>query len=94
VAAFALAILKEYPGCPPAEAEQIAQHACKKHSGRVGRSAMAKEFEPKAIRLAVAAHIRHAHTRYDELLMELGDRDAARREVFSKVEELLDIWHG
>ena len=63
--------LKElFPGCPPGEAEAIAEHACAKHSGRVGRSAAAKEFDPVALRLAVTAHIRHQHTPYNHLLGE------------------------
>jgi hypothetical protein len=28
--------------------------------------------------LAVIAHVRHVHTRYDSLLMRLGDRELAR----------------
>jgi hypothetical protein len=41
------------------------------------KCAMAKEFAPQAIHLAVAAQIRHAHTNYDELLMRLADRHRA-----------------
>ena len=89
---FAAAIRREFPGCGAPEAERIARHACLKHSGRVGRSAMAKEFEPQAIRLAVAAHVRHEHTRYDELLMKTGDRGAARDAVRGKVGEILELW--
>jgi hypothetical protein len=62
VTAFASAIRDQYPGCPAAEATEIAAHACSKYSGRVGRTAAAKELSPEAIRLAVIAHIRHAHT--------------------------------
>jgi hypothetical protein len=36
---------------------QIAEHTCRKHSGRVGRTSAANRFSPEAIRLAVAAHI-------------------------------------
>jgi len=32
--------------CPTGEAESIAEHACAKYCGLVGRSASAKEFEP------------------------------------------------
>ena len=85
--------LKElFPGCPADEAARIAAWTCRKHSGRVGRSAAAKEFDPKALRLAVIAHIRHEHTRYDELLMELGDRQMARAEVRSRIEAVLGRW--
>lgn len=35
-AQFRAAVLQLYPGCPRAEATDIASHACEKHSGRVG----------------------------------------------------------
>src|SRR5437763_9782897 len=53
-----------FPGCPPANRRVIAEHACEKYSGRVGRSAAAKEFYQDAIELAVRAHVRHQYTRY------------------------------
>jgi hypothetical protein len=83
-----------FPGCPPQEAAQIAAWTCRKHSGRVGRSAAAKEFDPQALRLAVIAHIRHEHTRYDELLMRHGDRQLARAEVRQKIEAVLGRWES
>lgn len=85
--------LKElFPGCPAAEAAQIAVWTCRKHSGRVGRSAAAKEFDPQALRLAVIAHIRHEHTCYDELLMDGSDRTEARQQVRGKIEQVLARW--
>lgn len=78
VAEFALQIQLRYSGCPAAEAMQIVGHACQKNSGRVGRSAAAKEFAPEAIDLAVAAHVRHSHTTYDGLLAQGWKRQAAR----------------
>ena len=66
----------------------IAEHACLKYSGRVGRSAAAKDFDKEAIRLAVIAHIRHAETEYDELLSKGYDRQAARVFVKEKVEQI------
>ncbi|MGO8836370.1 MAG: DUF2293 domain-containing protein [Limisphaerales bacterium] len=87
--------LKElFPGCPPEEAARIAAWTCQKHSGRVGRSAAAKDFEPQALRLAVIAHIRHEHTRYDELLMQYGDRQQAREMVHAQIEKLLARWEA
>ncbi len=71
---------------------KIAEHACLKHSGRVGRSAAAKEFDPKAVRLAVIAHIRHNYTNYDLLLARYGDRELARMEVHDHVERILSQW--
>ena len=81
-----------FPGCPPQEAVQIAAWTCRKHSGRVGRSAAAKEFDPQALRFAVIAHIRHEHTRYDELQMQHGDRQLARAAVRSEIEARLGGW--
>jgi hypothetical protein len=94
VTAFARAIREHYPGCPPTEEIEIAQHACRKHSGRIGRTAGAKELSPEAIHLAVIAHIRHAHTDYDELLSMYADRDMARERIRSKVSAILDDWQG
>lgn len=81
-----------FPGCPAEEARRIAAWTCRKHSGRVGRSAAAKEFDPQALRLAVVAHIRHEHTKYDELLMKHGDRQLARAEVRGKIEQVRSRW--
>jgi hypothetical protein len=50
-----------FPGCPEAERHTIAEHACRKYSGRIGRSAEAKQFEPEALELAARAHVRHRH---------------------------------
>jgi hypothetical protein len=83
-----------FPGCPAAEATHIAAWTCRKHSGRVGRSAAAKEFDPQALRLAVIAHIRHEHTRYDELLMKHGDRQLARAEVRGEIDRILATWES
>lgn len=86
------AIRQAFPGCPPEEARQISEWTCQKNSGRVGRSAAAKTFEPDALKLAVVAHIRHEHTEYDELLMSTGDRQLARQMVRSKIDRVLDEW--
>jgi hypothetical protein len=92
VAAFAREIRLQYPSCPKRETTQIAEHACEKHSGRVGRTAAAKEFSPEAIRLAVVAHIRHAHTNYDELLARYADRQMAREEIRDQVLAIFCNW--
>ena len=92
IAAFARRIGERYPGCPPAEHGTIARHACRKHSGRVGRSAAAKRLDPETIDLAVRAHVRHAHTRYHELLGSGQDRATARATVAADVQEVLGAW--
>lgn len=86
------AIREQYPGCPAAEAAEIAEWTCRKHSGRVGRSAAAKALEPQALFLAVLAHIRHAHTDYDRLLGRTDDREQARRFVQPDIERVLSRW--
>jgi len=92
VASFEAAIQSAFPGCPPPEAAQIAEHACQRYSRRVGRSAAAKELDPEAIRLAVIAHVRHTHTKYDRLLNQLWDRANARDEVREQVNAVLHQW--
>lgn len=92
VAAFADQIRQLYPKCPNTEADRIAEHACRKHSGRVGRSSAAKMFEPAMIHLAVAAAVRHRFTNYDELLLGGVDRHEARARVRAAVERTLENW--
>ncbi len=94
VARFTERILELYPGCPRAEAEAIARHACQRHSGRVGRTAAAKGFDERAVRLAVRAHIRHQHTNYDELIFEGWEPAEARMEVADKVQEVYYRWRA
>lgn len=81
-----------FPGSPVGERRSIAEQACAKYSGRVGRSAAAKRFDPDALVLAVRAHIRHTHTNYDELLMRGVDRREARTAIARQVDELVERW--
>lgn len=92
VAAMARAIAAKYPGCPTPEAQAIAQHAATRGSGRVGRSAAGRELAAEAIELAVIAHVRHAHTRYDELLMAGRERREARASIRERIDEVLTRW--
>jgi hypothetical protein len=92
VARMTAAIREQYPGCPAAEAAEIADWPCRKNSGRIGRSAAAKALEPAALRLAVVAHIRHAHTNYDHLLGRSDDRERARQLVRPEIEQVLSRW--
>ena len=41
---------------------------------------------------AVITHIRHTHTKYDELLMEGTERLDARGLVREQIERALEIW--
>jgi len=89
---FASHIRRLYPGCPELEAVAIAEHACLKHSGRVGRTADAKRFDLEMIALAVRAHVRHVHTDYDQLLGSGWERHEARDRVLPQVDSLLQTW--
>jgi hypothetical protein len=92
VAAFAEAVRRHFPGCPGDDERTIAAHACEKYSGRVGRSAAAKELDETAVRLAVVAHVRHVHTDYDRLLDSGVPRRAARERIASTIDRVLARW--
>lgn len=91
---FAARVREVFPHCPPDRETNIAEHACLKYSGRVGRSASAKELNENAVRLAVAAHVRHVETPYDGLLAKGWDRREARDRVRPDVERILTDWQG
>ena len=89
---FAERVRELFPGCPSGREVEIAEHACLKYSGRIGRSAAAKEFNEYAIHLAVIAHIRHVETEYDEYLADFYDRQDAREQVKDAVDSVLSKW--
>jgi hypothetical protein len=91
-ARFAARVRELYPGCPAGREGIIAKHACRKYSGRVGRSAAAKSLDESAVHLAVAAHIRHAETKYDEFLNQGFERAAARARIQDRLEAVLAHW--
>jgi hypothetical protein len=92
LATFAQRVGDRFPGCPVEEQRAIAEYACQKHSGRIGRSAAAKELQASAVDLAVRAHVRHVHTRYDELLASGMAREEARARVAAPVAKCLETW--
>ncbi len=83
-----------YPQCPAGREQQIAEHACRKYSGRVGRSAAAKDLNQDAVRLAVLAHIRHTETDYDKFLSAGVDRVEARMRVRADVSRIAQKWEA
>jgi len=91
---FARRVRELFPNCPRGADNAIAEHACLKYSGRVGRSAAAKALDEEAVRLAVAAHVRHVKTNYDQLLAAGWDRHDARAEVAQQVRSVLAAWEG
>ena len=89
---FAARVREHFPGCPAGREREIAEHACLKYSGRVGRSASAKALDEEAVRLSVIAHLRHRETKYDELLAKGYDRWEARTAVEKAVHQVLQKW--
>lgn len=92
IQAFAKRVREIFSHCPAGREQEIAEHACRKYSGRVGRSASAKSLDAAAVRLAVVAHIRHRETNYDELLGEGLYRGEARAIVRATVDEIFERW--
>jgi hypothetical protein len=94
VEAFADRVRELFPGCPSGREREIAEHACLKYSGRVGRSASAKAMDEAAVRLAVIAHVRHWETVYDDLLAKGRERSEARATVEEAVCRVLQNWEA
>lgn len=89
---FTARVRELFPNCPAGREQVIAELACQKYSGRVGRSAGAKNLDEEFIRLAVIAHIRHAETNYDEFLAQGMERREARGEVQDEIDQVLARW--
>jgi hypothetical protein len=94
VVQFSERIRELFPNCPAGRERTIAEFACRKYSGRVGRSASAKQFDEQAVRLAVIAHIRHTETDYDQLLGRGEERHFARGIVQGRIERVLTDWES
>jgi len=91
---FAASVREIFPRLVAGREQEIAEHACLKYSGRIGRSALAKKMDERAVRLAVIAHIRHRETNYDELLGRGWERSDARSAVAARVDEVLNRWRA
>ena len=76
----------------PGEERRIARYACGRGTERVGALVGADGYLDHAVELAVIAHIRHHHTRYEALLDAAYDRDAAREFVQPDVLATLSRW--
>jgi hypothetical protein len=81
-----------FPGCPPEEASEIAKHTAARGSGGIGRTAAGRNLEEQALAAAVAAAVRHQHTKYDALLAAGLDRVLARQRVADQVQAILGAW--
>ena len=75
---FAKRIRVLFPGCPQNREQIIAEHACLKYSGRVGRSAGAKSLEEAMVTLAV----RPTYAIAKQIMIRCSQRDGTemRRE--------------
>ena len=89
---FSKAIKLRYPNCPKNREVEIAEHACEKHSGRVGRTANAKQFDEEMIDRAVEAHIRHAETNYDNQFNKGKTKRAIRSDVKQDINLVKQKW--
>lgn len=94
IASFSARVRDLYPNCPTGREKVIAEHACRKYSGRVGRSEAAKALDEQAVYLAVAAHVRHEETDYDQMLQNGFERSIARNQVRAQVSLVLDEWQS
>jgi hypothetical protein len=81
-----------FPGRPPQRAAAISRHAGTRGSGRVGRSAAGRAFDPDAVTRAVVASVRHEDTAYDELLMSGVPREQARERIRNDIDQILERW--
>lgn len=89
---FEEALKRLFPNTPKESIPKLVSHALKKRSGRVGRTGTV-ELDDK-VKLAVRAHIRHEHTEYEQLLRQGKPREAARNQVWSKLNEVARLWGG
>lgn len=89
---FACEIRKCYPKMPKDREFAIVDHACEKHSGRVGRTAAAKEFSPEMVQRAVIAHIRHCETDYDDRFGKGKRKREIREDIRPLIKRVLHSW--
>lgn len=89
---FAIEIRKLFPSMPTGRETAIAEHACEKYSGRVGRTASAKEFDEDMITRAVVAHIRHAETNYDNEFGKGKRKREIREDIRPEINLMMRRW--
>lgn len=87
---FKAELLRLYPKMPQESVRNILQQALEKRRRRVGRTTKL-DIKTK-VQLAVVAHIRHRHTRYEELLKTGTGRDKARRLVADESKRVALSW--
>ncbi|KAI3341305.1 hypothetical protein F4824DRAFT_309680 [Ustulina deusta] len=91
------AVLRDlFPRIPNTDRQEIIDHAFKKDGTFNGefKVGMAKDITlARRVQLAALAHIRHTHTRYDELLRE-SDWANARKAVEKPCLDIIVKWRG
>ncbi|KAI1130340.1 hypothetical protein F5Y10DRAFT_122283 [Nemania abortiva] len=91
------AVLRDlFPRIPNTDRQEIIDHAFKKDGTFNGeiKVGMAKDITlARRVQLAALAHIRHTHTRYDELLKE-SDWANARKAVEKPCLDIIVKWRG
>ncbi|KAF2744961.1 hypothetical protein M011DRAFT_407410 [Sporormia fimetaria CBS 119925] len=80
----------QFPKMPKSGKEMVLKHGFRKYSGRVGRTGQLTMA--KKVQLAVIAHIRHRHTKYDKLMDKGVERTQARKEVAARIRSMLNEW--
>ncbi len=89
---FAVEIRQLFPSMPAGRETAIAEHACEKYSGRVGRTASAKEFDEDMITRAVIAHVRHTETNYDNEFGKGKRKREIREEIRPEINLMIRRW--
>lgn len=92
LADFARRVRERFPGAPEGEELRVARFACRSETERVGALGGSDGYLEHAVELAVLAHLRHRHTRYEALLEQGYDRESARALVQPRVLELFARW--
>ncbi|KAH6639055.1 hypothetical protein C7974DRAFT_125604 [Boeremia exigua] len=90
IQAVASEVGDRFPKIPEEEKAALLKHAFKKHSRRVGRAGTVPL--PRKVLLAIIAHVRHRHTKYDTLLAQGMERTTARKIVNRKIESVMRDW--
>lgn len=84
---LAAAIRAGFPGCPTERAEAIALHAAAVSSRRIDRV-----VNDAVVRAAVFASILHVDTDYADRVLSGVRREAARAQVYERVEHVAASW--
>lgn len=88
--AAAAELEEQFPEMPEEVKILVLKQGFRKYSGRVGRTGTIPLS--RKVLLAVIAHVRHRHTKYDSLLARGTERIVARKAVNKKIESIVRDW--